>query len=65
MDDFVFLTDIINILSQLSPWIQSLLIVTLACLIIAIVYFMHKFIKLFIKKKKEHGWRDKYYRDGR
>ena len=70
MTDYVFLADLLNKYSQLTPWVQAFIILTLSAMIIGIAYFIKEYIALltkpFCKEKpigEEKEWRDSYYRD--
>ncbi len=58
MDEYIILNNLINKFIQLSPWIQAMLVILIANVILVIVYFL----TLRIKKGKKQEWRDKYYR---
>ena len=68
MDEYVFLADLLNKFSQLTPWVQAFIGISFAIMILGIAYFFKESIavimKPFTKTKKEEQkeWHDKYYR---
>jgi len=66
MSDYIFSADLLNKYSQLTPWVQAFVLITIATIIIGIAYFAKETISLFCKPKppqEKDEWRDSYYRD--
>jgi len=74
MDEYSFSADLLNKFSQLTPWVQTLISISFAGMVLGIAYFCKESIaaimKPFYKQQSEAGkeekkeWRDKYYHDG-
>ena len=66
MSDYIFSADLLNKYSQLTPWVQALIILAITAIIIFTTYFIKETISLFCKPKpsqEKDEWRDSYYRD--
>ena len=72
MNEYIFLADLLNKYSQLTPWVQALIAITLAIMVLVIAYFIKESIALIMKPfTKEQAidphdtkqeWKDSYYR---
>lgn len=76
MEQYVFSADLLNKFSQLTPWIQGLISLTVCLMIVGIAYFFKESVaavmKPFVKnisssvenesKEEKPEWKDKYYR---
>ncbi len=70
MNDYIFLADLLNKYSQLTPWVQASIGLSVCAVMLGTVYFFKEIIVVLIQPfqktsipmeaKKE--WRDKYYR---
>lgn len=74
MDEYVFLADLLNKFSQLTPWVQALIGISFAGMVLGMAYFFKESIAAIMKpfckqqddatKEEKKEWKDKYYRDG-
>ena len=72
MTEYVFSADLLNKFSQLTPWVQALIGISFAGMVLGIAYFFKESIavimKPFTKPQKEmpeeekKQWKDSYYR---
>lgn len=77
MNEYIFLADLLNKFSQLTPWVQAVIGISAAGMILGIAYFFKESITAIMKplykptlpnqsepKEEKKEWRDKYYRGG-
>lgn len=74
MNDYNFYADLLNKYSQLTPWVQALIVLGGFSALLGIAYFFKETVAVIMKpwqrtyaesapKEEKHEWRDKYYRD--
>lgn len=69
--EYNFLADLLNKLSQLTPWVQALLGLGLCAVLLGMLYFAKETVAVIVSpfqkettaKPAKKEWRDKYYRD--
>ncbi len=77
MNEYIFLADLLNKFSQLTPWVQAVIGISVSGMILGIAYFFKESITAIMKplykttlpnqseqKEEKKEWRDKYYRGG-
>ncbi|MEZ5691954.1 MAG: hypothetical protein R3D71_09875 [Rickettsiales bacterium] len=77
MNEYIFSADLLNKFSQLTPWVQAIIGLAFAGMILGIAYFFKESITAIMKplykpttpdisaqKEEKKEWRDKYYRGG-
>lgn len=74
MDNYNLFADLLNKYSQLTPWVQALIGLSAAGMVLGVAYFFKETVAVIMRpfqriqpdKEPKEGkpeWRDKYYRD--
>ena len=78
MNEYIFLADLLNKFSQLTPWVQAIIGISVSGMILGIAYFFKESITAIMKpfykendkphlkkpQAEQKEWKDKYYRGG-
>lgn len=74
MDNYNLFADLLNKYSQLTPWVQALIGLSAAGMVLGVAYFFKETVAIIMRpfqrtqsekeaKEPKPEWRDKYYRD--
>ncbi len=74
MTDYNIFADLLNKYSQLTPWVQALIGLSAAGMVLGVAYFFKETVAVIMRpflhtqpdkqpKEAKREWRDKYYRD--
>lgn len=63
--EYNFSADLLNKFTMLTPWIQAIIGLAIAAVLISPFYFLKEIVRVIVDRNKEpeKEWRDKFYRD--